>query len=634
MKNTSQSAKTFSRRSFVIGALQLGLLGVLGGRLAWLQLVEGTRYKTLSDKNRINIKMLAPSRGQIYDRFGEKLAVNEQSFRVLIVREQAKDIERSLRALQKLIALDENDINRVLKESRKVASFLPLEVKDGLTWEEVSTIEVNLPDLPGLSIDTGEVRSYPYGISTAHIVGYVSSVNSSEVGENPLFSLPGFKTGKTGIEKYWDERMRGKAGASQVEVNAFGRGVRELGRRSSETGDDVTLHLDMALQEFVQKRLDQEKSASAVIMDAFTGGVYALASSPGFDPNGFTKGLSATDWEALLSNSGHPLTNKAVAGQYPPASTFKMVTALAALEEEVITKDTRVYCPGHFDFGGNRFHCWDLGGHGSVDVVAALAESCDTFFYKVSIDLGIEKIAAMARRLGLGMAPNFDLPEARMGLMPDKNWKMGHFGKPWRTGETIVASIGQSYILSTPLQLAVMTARLVNGGLSVEPSLTAYIGKQAVNNNVWPELGFKKEHLEVIKKGMDRVVNHSTGTAQRSKIETPGMEMGGKTGTAQVKRITMAQRLAGFEPEDLPWQHRHHALFVGYAPVSDPRYICSVVIEHGGSGSGVAAPLARDLLIYTQQRDPAKTKVRITGQGAPKKVGENVALATQPVTEE
>ncbi len=588
------------------------MLGVLGGRLAWLQLVEGARYKTLSDKNRINIKMLAPSRGQIYDRFGVPLAVNEQSFRVLMVPEQADDVESSLRSLQKLVSLTDEEVDRVLQDSKKIASFLPLEVKGGLSWEDVATIEVNLPDLPGLSIDVGEVRSYPYGNSTAHIVGYVSSVSRSEINDNPMFSLPGFKTGKTGIEKTLDEELRGRAGTSQIEVNAYGRGVRELGRRPSESGKNVVLSVDIDLQNFLQERLNKEKSASAVVMDAHTGAIYALASSPGFDANGFTRGLSASDWEAMLADPGHPLTNKAVAGQYPPASTFKMVTLLAALEDGKINERTSVYCPGHYDYGGHRFHCWKLSGHGHMDMVSALAESCDTFFYKISIDIGIEKIAAMARRLGLGQKFGFELQEERPGLMPDKDWKMGHFGKPWRIGETIVASIGQGYILSTPLQLAVMTARLVNGGYEVKPWMTSYLGEQPVGVTSWPKLDFNEKHLKLIDKGMDRVVNHSTGTAYRARIETPGMEMGGKTGTAQVKRTTMAQRLAGPD-QDVPWEHRHHALFVGYAPAKNPRYVCSVVIEHGGGGSAVAAPFASELLAYTQKRNPAAKPPQMAG---------------------
>ncbi len=613
MKKNQDSTKIFTRRSLIVGALQVSCLAILGGRLAWLQVSQGARYRTLSDKNRINIKMLAPSRGQIVDRFGVPLAVNNQNFRVLIVPEQTDDIQKSLRALQNFIEIEEGDIQKVLKQASRSPKFVPLEVKDDLSWEDVAKIEVNLPDLPGLSIDVGEIRAYPYGVSTAHIVGYVSSVSKTEVGKDPVLTLPGFKVGKTGIEKKFDLDMRGRHGNSEVEVNVIGREVQELNRDDSKAGKRVVLTIDGELQRFSQARLDQEKSASAVIMDAHTGAVYSLASSPSFDPNIFTKGLSAAMWEELLADPGHPLTNKAIAGQYPPGSTFKMVTALAALEAGLITSHQTSFCSGHYDYGtgSDRFHCWKRGGHGTVNLIDALTQSCDVYFYEISTKVGIDKIAAMARRLGLGQKLDFDLKEERPGLMPDKGWKMGRFGEVWRPGETIVASIGQGYIQTTPLQLAIMTARLINGGYEVKPWMTGYVGDRPSVDTKWPKMELNKWHLDLITKGMNRVVNHEKGTARGSKIETPGMQMGGKTGTAQVRRITMKQRAEGVLNADLPWKSRHHALFVGYAPVHKPRYVCSVVVEHGGGGSSSAAPLAKDLLVETQKRDPAATPLQL-----------------------
>ncbi len=615
--------KTFTRRAVIVGAVQGGLLMVLAGRLAWLQVAEGQRYKTLSDKNRINIKMITPSRGLIVDRSGLPLAENGQNFRVLLVQEQTEDLETALSHLQKLLPLTQDDVRRVLKTARKTAKFVPLEVKDNLDWEDVARIEVNLPDLPGLSIDVGEIRHYPLGEATAHLVGYVGAVNKAELeeGENdPALSLPGFQIGKTGIEKNYDKALRGSAGTAEVEVNVVGREVRELRRYGGHSGDAVQLSIDAGLQNYVQQRLGEEKSATAVVMDTMTGAVYALVSAPSFDPNLFTKGISAADWEKLLSDPGLPLNNKAVGGQYPPGSTFKMVTALAALEEGKITRNSSVFCPGHYDFGGNRFHCWKWGGHGRVDLLDALAESCDTFFYKKATDIGIDKLAEYARKLGLGSKLDFDLVEERPGLMPDKNWKMGHFGEVWRPGETIVASIGQGYIQATPLQLAVMTARLVNGGHAVKPWLTAYIGDQAGRDESWPSLGLKKHNLDLIKRGMERVVNHAKGTAHAARIAETGWQMGGKTGTAQVRRITMKERAEGILNKDLPWKYRHHALFVGYAPISKPRYACAVVVEHGGSGSAAAAPIARDILLMAQKRALAEMPVKPYGREEEKKV--------------
>ena len=597
------------------------MLGVLGARLAWLQVAQGERYKTLSDKNRINIKMLPPSRGEIVDRHGQPLATNEQNFRLEIIPEQAGNVEQSLRAAARVIDLSERDIASTLKRASRSPKFVPLEVRDNLSWEDVAKIEVNLPDLPGLSIHVGEQRNYPLGAASAHIVGYVSAVSRSEVNKNPLFKLPGFKTGKTGVEKIYDEPMRGKAGAAEIEVNVVGREVRELQRKAPQSGDKVVLTIDSGLQSFVQERLNRERSASAVIMDTRTGAIYAMASAPSFDPNLFTKGMPADVWEQMLADPGHPLTNKAIGGQSPPASTFKMITALAAFEARVATRQTIVHCPGHYDYGGHRFHCWKRSGHGDMGIVDALAESCDIWFYKLATDVGIDRIAAMAEKLGLGQRPGLELKEERAGLMPTKNWKMGHFGEVWRPGETIVASIGQGYIQSTPLQLAVMTSRIVNGGYAVKPWITGYIGEQPGIDQTWEKIDIHDWHLKIVKQGMDRTVNGADGTARKSKIEDPSFRMGGKTGTSQVKRITMQQRAAGISNDELPWELRHHALFVGYAPLNDPRYACAVVVEHGGSGSAAAAPLARDILLEAQRLDPAKTPLysgtRVAGAAMP-----------------
>ncbi len=614
MKKTREQVKVFTRRAFVIGGLQGALLGVLGGRLAWLQVAQGGRYKTLSDKNRINMKVLAPTRGQIVDRFGVPLAVNAQNFRALIIPEQADNIEQSLRSLQKNIEISEEDIQRVLKQAKKTAKFVPIEIKDDLSWEDVAKIEVNLPDLPGLSTDVGERRSYPFGEATAHLVGYVGAVSKSDTGDDPVLSLPGFKIGKTGIEKRFDKEMRGSGGRAEVEVNVIGREVRELRKNESRTGRRVTLTVDGELQRFTQNRLSQEKSASAVIMDAHSGAVYALASAPAFDPNAFTSGLSAALWEELLANPAHPLTNKAVSGQYPPASTFKMISLLAGLQSGKITKNTTAFCKGYYEYGRDRFHCWKSGGHGWVDGRKALQVSCDTYFYELATEVGIDKIAEVARMMGLGHKLDFELNEERAGLVPDKGWKLGQMGQKWQPGETIVASIGQGYLQATPLQLAVMTARFVNGGYAVKPWITAEdLAKNALSSESWPKLDIKPSHIKMIKDGMDRVVNSEKGTAYGSRPADPAFSFGGKTGTGQVQRITMKQRLAGIKNEELVWKSRHHALFVGYAPLKNPRYVCSVVVEHGIGGSRTAAPLARDLLIETQKRDPGATPIHIQG---------------------
>ncbi len=606
LEKDSDRAAGFTRRAFIVGAFQAGFLALLGGRLAWLQIVEGNRYKTLAESNRINLKMMAPARGQIVDRFGVPFAVNNKNFRVLVVPEQTDDLEQSLAHLQTLIKLDDSELEKVRKLAKRSPSYTPLEVADELTWEEVATVEVNIPDLPGMSIDTGEVRHYPFADAAAHLIGYVgtASKKDQEEDKDPLLTLPDFQVGKSGIEKTLDSFLRGKAGSSEVEVNVVGREVRELRNMKSTDGERVVLSIDAELQRFAMQRMAEHRSASAVVMDVHSGEVYALASYPAYDPNYFTGGISHERYEELRSDITFPLTNKAVAGQYPPGSTFKMITALAALEAGVVTEHTSTFCPGHYDFGNGRFHCWKKGGHGTVNVVSALSQSCDVYFYKLSTELGIKRLADMAKRLGLGTKFEMELKEERAGLVPDEAWKKKRFNEGWHQGETVIASIGQGYMLATPMQLAVMTSRIVNGGKAVKPWLTGNIGGQPVPRPEWENINLNPHHVEIVMRGMEQVCNHERGTAYAARIKEPGMEMGGKSGTAQVKRITKQERAAGVKNEDLPWQFRHHALFVGYAPMNNPRYACAVVVEHGVGGSSAAAPIVRDLLTLAQQRDP------------------------------
>ncbi len=611
MYHDDYSEKLFSRRAFVIGGLQLCGLVILGVRLAWLQIAQGKRYKMLSDKNRINIKILPPPRGEIVDRFGVPLAVNNQTYRVLIIPEQTDNIEKSLRALQSVIYVEEEHIDRILKEASKTAKFIPLRIKEGLSWGDVARVEVRLPDLPGIFIDVGDIRSYPYRDATAHIVGYVRAASKEDLEDNdPVLRLPGFRIGKTGIEKVYDKEMRGRPGAAEVEVNVVGREVRELKRKDPLFGSRVTLSIDGELQRITQEVLSEHISASAVVMDAYSGAIYAMASYPAFDPNAFVRGLTKEEWAVISEDPTHPQTNKAVSGQYPPGSTFKMISALAGLEKGTITRDTLIFCPGHYEYGKSRYHCWKRGGHGYVNLEKALQESCDTFFYEMAVEVGINAIADMARRFGLGDTLGLELGGERSGLIPDEAWKKKTMGVSWYPGETIISSIGQGNVLTTPLQLAVMTARMVNGGIGVKPWITGYVGEEYLERRDWDKIDVNPKHLALVRSGMDRVVNNRKGTAYSSRIDIEGMEMGGKTGTSQVQRITAEQRRLGIKNEDLPWRQRHHALFVGYAPISDPRYVCAVVVEHGIGGSTAAAPIAKILLEQTQRRDPAGTQMQ------------------------
>lgn len=615
MHRDSDRHKLFNRRAFMLAGGKAGLVSLLLGRMYYLQVMESERYATLADENRINMRLLPPPRGHIVDRFGEPIAVNQQNYRALLVREQAQDVRASLEALRAIIPIGENEMQKILREVRRRRSFVPVTVRENLDWRDVARIEVNTPDLPGVMIDVGQSRYYPHGEDAAHLLGYVSAVSEADVTGDPLLELPGFRIGKAGVEKVYDRALRGTGGTSQVEVNAFGRVIRELSRQEGGPGAKITLTIDMELQKAVGERLG-DQSAAAVILDVHSGDVLAMASTPSFDPNAFNRGLNGEEWKSLSTNPKSPLTNKAIAGQYAPGSTFKMIVALAALEKGVITPATRIGCSGSVELGDAKFHCWKRGGHGVLDMVQGIMHSCDVYFYEVARRTGIERIADMARRFGLGTGPGINLPGEAAGLVPGKDWKLAVVGSPWQVGETMIAGIGQGYMLVTPLQLAVMTARIANGGREVSPRLIKSVESRQTEGR--PEeplasaasaeaepagLEITPAHLRAVIEGMERVVNEPGGTAHRARIAKPGFEMAGKTGSVQVRRITKAEREEGVRKnEDLPWKERDHALFVGFAPVHAPRFAVAVVVEHGGSGSGAAAPIARDILLKAQQR--------------------------------
>jgi penicillin-binding protein 2 len=606
-------ARLFTRRALLLAGGQAALLSALVGRMYYLQVMQSEQYTLQAEQNRISLKLIPPTRGRILDRFGVPLAVNEQTYRVVVTPEQTPDFAQTLADLARLIPIGEAEIALLLRERERRRSFVPISVRENLSWDQVAQIELNLPDLPGASIEVGQTRYYPLGGTTAHILGYVAQVNESELNGDPLLELPGFTIGKLGVEKQYDLALRGRAGATQVEVNAVGREVREIARDPGEPGQDLVITLDSGLQQFVQQRLAAELSASAVVLDVQTGGVLALGSTPTFDPNAFTRGLSSEQWRSWINDPLRPLANKAIAGQYAPGSTFKIVVALAALAAG-IQPSHQVFCPGVMNLGTASFHCWKKEGHGTLNMLDGIKNSCDVYFYDVAHRTGIDAIAEMARRFGLGRAEGLDLPGERIGVIPDRAWKQATMGEGWQPGETLVAGIGQGFILATPLQLAVMVARLANGGHAVVPHLTrpAAGGSDhaASASDRFAAMGIPPDHLHVVAEGMNRVTNDPRGTAYKARIDIPGMEMAGKTGTAQVRRITMSERLSGVKKnEALPWTQRDHALFVGFAPVQAPRYAVAVVVEHGGGGSVIAGPIARDILIETQTRDPARNPV-------------------------
>ena len=609
MRGETGRANLFTRRAFIVGGAQALLTAGLAGRLYQLQVVESERYTVLADENRINMQLMPPARGRIFDRFGQVLAENRLNYRLVVVPEAALDLDAALDEIAALVPIEDHDRDRVLREARRKQKFVPITVRENLTWEEVSQIEVNAPDLPGVMIDVGSRRLYAFGSDTVHIVGYVGAVGESELTDDPLLALPDFRIGKSGAEKALEGSLRGEAGARQVEVNAYGRVIRELGRRVGRPGDDHTLTVDLGLQQYVAARFGEE-SGSAVVIDVHSGEILALASLPSYDPNLFTGGISTQEWRQLIAHPRYPLSNKSISGQYSPGSTFKMIVALAALEGGDVGPDHSFHCPGFLELGNRQFRCWQGHGHGHVAMVRGLTESCDVYFYEVAKRVGIDRIAAMAERFGFGSKLEIELPGEKPGLVPTRDWKLAAIGEPWQGGETLIVGIGQGYLLTTPLQLAVMVARIANGGMAVEPRIVAAVIRDgqplARERGAFSPMGISSSHFKIVREGMQRVVNDPKGTAFRARIEEEALAMAGKTGSVQVRRISEREHRTGVtRNEDRPWKERDHALFVAYAPVERPRYGVAVVVEHGGSGGGVAAPIARDILREAQRRDPS-----------------------------
>lgn len=598
--DTNDNHSKLTRRALVIGAAQLGIVGALATRMQSMQIEQADQFRLLADENRINIRLLPPARGLIFDINGRLLAGNEQNYRVVMVREDAGDVGEVLERLTKLVPLEPEALTRAMEEMRRRSPFVPVTIADRLTWEDVARVNVNAPALPGITAEVGQSRIYPWGADLAHVVGYVGPVSDYDLSriddQDPLLQIPKFQIGKTGAENKLERKLRGSAGTKRIEVNAIGRVMRELDRQEGEAGADIQLTLDAKLQSYAQARLEGQ-SAGAVVIDLENGDLRAVASAPSFDPNMFVRGISVKNWRELNDDKYRPLAAKAVQGTYPPGSTFKMITALAALEDGKVTPEETIRCKGWVEVYGTRFHCWKRSGHGNVNLHESLKQSCDCYYYEISQRVGIDKISAMARRFGLGIKHDLPLSAVATGLAPDKKWKKEVRDADWRIGDTVNASIGQGYVLSSPLQLAVMTGAIATGR-TITPRLVKSVDGVEQPSGLGDELGLNENHLRRIRAAMNDVSNHSRGTAYRSRINPSSMKMAGKTGTSQVRRITADERARGVtRNEDLPWERRDHALFVSYAPVENPRFAIAVIVEHGGGGSTAAAPIARDIML-------------------------------------
>ena len=597
-KRKKNLGAVFSRRAALIGAGQLGLFGLLAVRLHKLQVIDGKRYKVLADENRISLRLVPPVRGRVFDRMGKLLAANKEDMRVMVIPDLSRDLSRTLDELGKVVNVPVLERQRVLNLARKQNPQLPILVTGGLSWEQFAKINVLAPQMPGVHTDIGWRREYFHSRVFGHIMGYLGAATRVQLAESPVLRLPGLRVGVSGVEEGYETLLRGQPGNAKIEVDARGRVVRQLDYEGATPGRDIILTIEQALQKRTLERIAKFRRAAIVAMDVNNGDVLAMASTPTYDPNDIVHGISVEKWRSLQTAEDDPLTNKATRGQYPPGSTFKMVTALAGLEAGVITPKTRFWCSGAFKYSNHVFHCWRRSGHRGVRLHRALKESCDVYFYETAKRLGIKRLAVMARKLGLGQSYDCGLPKQKPGVVPDPDWKRATLGKPWYGGETVLAGIGQGFVLTTPLQLAVMTARIASGK-KILPRLARTVPPQKPVPA--EKLDISEASLKLVRKGMYAVVNEPGGTAGRSAFYLAGARMAGKTGTSQVRGFKGRRR----SNAQLEWHERDHALFVCYAPARKPKYCVSVIVEHGEGGSKTAAPLAREVMLDLLRQDPA-----------------------------
>jgi penicillin-binding protein 2 len=581
---------SFDRRSMVIGAMQGGLGMLLASRLGYLAILQNKKYELESESNRVNLSLIPPRRGWILDRHGSPLASNRADFRVDVVPERMTNEAYTIGELAKLLRMTPVDLQDLRDKLDKSHGFAPVEVATGLDWDRFAAVSVRLPDLPGVVTQRGFSRYYPTGPCVGHLVGYVgpASAEEYEKEKDPLLVTPGYKVGKDGLEKIFEKRLRGSPGARRVEVTAGGRIVRDLETRDDIPGKPIKLTIDGPLQDYAARRIGLE-SGAVVAMDLQTGGLLAMASMPSYDPNSFSDGIGRIEWKMLADDDHVPLRNKVLRGLYPPGSTVKPMVALSFLEAGLDPQES-VFCGGGLRVGNRVFHCWNRRGHGQVNMAKGIYQSCDVYFYHFAQRIGMDPIAAMARRLGLGQEFNLPVIGQSYGTVPDPAWKRRKYGKDWAIYDTVNATIGQGYFLVNPLQQAVMASRIASGRMLMPSMLYSSHPAPA------PTLGIPQDHLDLIHKAMSDVVN-GPGTAHKAALPIKDVLLAGKTGTAQVVGLNIGNGKGGL------WKHRDHGHFICFAPADKPRYAVAVVIEHGG-GSGAAYPIARDVMTYLF--DPGK----------------------------
>mgnify|MGYP000849806319 CR=1 FL=1 len=595
-----EARRNFTRRALVMGTAQALGFGALAWRAFELQVLSEGRYDPLADENRTSLLVLAPKRGRILDRNGAVLADNEESFRATITPALAGDVRKVLETFRRIMPLRQDDIELIARRAKRQSRNTPITLVSDISFEDLARINLYAPQLPGVRTEIAWRRRCRAGTEAGHVVGYVGSVERPSIDDDPLMRLPGMRVGKTGVEAGLEEELRGEGGVQKIEVDARGRMTRNLEVRDPAAGRDIALTIDMGLQRRVFERLTRERMASCVVLDLAGGQIVAMASTPSYDPAQLSEGASDESLQRLLNAPDKPLLNRAIGGQYPPGSTFKMVTALAGLHLGAINAQEQITCNGRFEFADHSYRCWKRGGHGKMDMHSALRESCDVYFFELSRRLGIDAIADTARLLGLGQVFNCGLPQQKAGLVADPDWKRGRWNASWLGGETVLAGIGQGYMLASPLQLAVMTARVATGK-AIDP--TIILPSEQVPKVEFADLGLLEERLAVVRAGLKAVVNEEGGTGKNAQLGEGKPLVAGKTGTSQINQAS-----ADTPQDDLPWSSRDHALFVAYVPADAPRYAVSAIIEHGGGGGAMAAPLVKDVIEALLDIDPMRNR--------------------------
>ena len=584
--------RSFSRRSVLILLLKMGLLSSIVYKLYDIQILNSKKYKTLSENNRINLKVINPTRGLIYDRNNKIVATNYVTYELFIIPEQVDDIGLVFKNLSKIIEIPFKQRKKVVKLSKQLREFEMIKITDNLSWSQLEKIELNLLELPGVHLLPYNKRYYPQSHYFSHIVGYTSQPSEKDMELPYISSMPTLEIGKTGVEKFFNKQLIGIPGRREVEVSSIGKEIREVSRIESKKGNEIKISLDLDLQKIIYEQIKNKKSASVVVMNVNSGEIVGMLSVPNYDPNKLINKPNAEYWKNILENTLAPLTNRAIQGLYAPGSTFKIVVALAALEKKLINKDTEFYCNGKIEFGDRIFHCWKTEGHGKVNLIKGIKESCDCYFYEVSNIVGVDNISKMAKKFGFGETTKIELPNENIGIVPSKKWKKDNLKENWYKGETLIFGIGQGYILSTPVQLAKMTSIIANGGYEVNPTLLTKKDLNTKDKNI----GLNSENIKLIRDAMKKVVNEVYGTAFSSKSNPDNYIFSGKTGTSQVKKITIEERESDdFRKKEIEWKNKDHALFVGYMPSEEPKYSISIIVEHGGSGSSTAAPIAKEI---------------------------------------